>query len=235
VSPSPVLYIGWIASCSNSKRYRPRWLVENGKVDQAGQVLDWLREENYTTTQIEIELDDIQQSVNAGQVSGRNWKSLFKEPALFARLWRAALLQFMAQMCGATAMKYYLPTLLKALGWETRFALMAGAIEMTLKIGFTILEMFLIDRLGRRLSLALGCAVMASAMFVGLVSLVVQPRKGNASMIADDSARSTGHFQLHILTTRASWLIVCALPSYLYMLWVTVWVLDPQHGYMPPR
>jgi MFS family permease len=95
-----------------------------------------------------------------------SWLSLFKEPPLFARLWRAALLQFMAQMCGATAMKYYLPTLLKALGLETRIALMAGAVEMTLKIGFTVLEMFIIDRFGRTTCLAAGCVVMALSMMV---------------------------------------------------------------------
>jgi MFS family permease len=74
----------------------------------------------------------------------------------------------MATLCGATAMKYYLPTLLKALGLETRVALMAGAVEMTLKIGFTVLEMFLIDRFGRRSCLIAGCAVMAVAMLVSM-------------------------------------------------------------------
>ena len=74
----------------------------------------------------------------------------------------------MAQMCGATAMKYYLPTLFKALGLPTRLALMAGGIESTLKIGCAVLEMLIIDRIGRRLCLAIGAAVMAFAMLVSL-------------------------------------------------------------------
>ena len=72
----------------------------------------------------------------------------------------------MAQMCGATAMKYYLPTLFKALGLPTQIGLMAGAIEMTLKIGCSVIEMLIIDRLGRRVTLLAGCAVMAFGMFV---------------------------------------------------------------------
>lgn len=74
----------------------------------------------------------------------------------------------MAQMCGATAMKYYLPTLLKALGLEYRLALMAGAVEMTAKIGMTVVEMWVIDRFGRRACLVGGSLVMGIAMMVRL-------------------------------------------------------------------
>ena len=92
--------------------------------------------------------------------------TLFRDAALFARLWRAFLLQFMAQMCGATAMKYYLPTLLRALGLERRLALMAGALEMTAKVGLTVVEMWLIDRFGRRACLVSGGLIMGGAMLV---------------------------------------------------------------------
>jgi hypothetical protein len=145
---------------------RPRWLVEHGKFDRALMVLEYLREGSFTQEEIEREFTDIRESVAEFKASGRTWLSLFKEPSLFARLWRAAVLQFMAQMCGATAMKYYLPTLFKALGLGTRLSLMAGGIESTLKIGCTILEMFIIDNVGRRLTLAIGAGVMAFAMLV---------------------------------------------------------------------
>lgn len=92
--------------------------------------------------------------------------SLFRDPSLRARLWRAFLLQFLAQMCGAAAMKYYLPSLLEALGLNTRLALMAGALEMTLKIGMAVVEMWVIDRFGRRLCLVGGSLIMAVAMLV---------------------------------------------------------------------
>ncbi|PHH92078.1 hypothetical protein CDD83_9014 [Cordyceps sp. RAO-2017] len=64
-------------------------------------------------------------------------------------------------MCGATAMKYYLPALLGALGVPTRLALMAGAVEMTAKIGMTVVEMWAIDAFGRRACLVAGSLVMA--------------------------------------------------------------------------
>jgi Na+/melibiose symporter-like transporter len=135
-------------------------------MSRANAVLHWLREDNFDGDEIEGELSGIKRSINEYRNSGFNLFSLIREKALFARLWRAALLQFMAQMCGATAMKYYLPTLFKALGLGTRLALMASAIEMTMKIGCTIIEMFIIDRLGRKVTLVAGCVVMALGMLV---------------------------------------------------------------------
>ena len=112
------------------------------------------------------------------RLSGLTWKSLFREPPLRARLWRAALLHFMAQMCGAAAMKYYLPTLLAGLGIGTRVALMAGAIEVTLKIGCSVLEMLVVDSWGRRGTLGVGCVAMATGMLVSLGHNYHLPRWG---------------------------------------------------------
>lgn len=79
----------------------------------------------------------------------------------------------MAQMCGATAIKYYLPTVFIALGLSKDLSLMASGIESTLKIGLTIMEMFIIDKIGRRNSLLIGAVVMAVAMVVCYVSAKV--------------------------------------------------------------
>ncbi|KAI0164127.1 general substrate transporter [Xylariaceae sp. FL1272] len=142
----------------------PRWLTENNYHDRALKSLYWLREGSFTQAEIHAELTQIRQDITDHKAQGQTWKSLFTSPTLFRRLWRASLLQFMAQMCGATAMKYYLPTLLQKLGLSTRIALMAGGIESTLKIGMTVIEMLLIDRLGRRVTLVSGTLAMGIAM-----------------------------------------------------------------------
>ncbi|RYP52073.1 hypothetical protein DL768_002756 [Monosporascus sp. mg162] len=144
----------------------PRWLVEHGHYERARRSLRWLREGSLADEQIEIELTRIREDVEEYKASATNWLSLFRNRNLFNRLWRASLLQFMAQMCGATAMKYYLPTLLAELGVSTRITLMIGGIESTLKIGMTIIDMFLIDRLGRRATLVGGCIAMAFGMLI---------------------------------------------------------------------
>jgi hypothetical protein len=124
------------------------------------------REGSSTADEIETELSTIERSVASFRISGLTWASLFSDRSLFARMWRAALLQFMAQMCGATAMKYYLPALFRALGFSHRVSLLAGGIESTLKTGCTVVEMLIIDRVGRRLTLVVGAAVMAFALMV---------------------------------------------------------------------
>lgn len=159
-------------------------------MDKASKVLHWLREGTVSQESITHELHAIANDIDARSslisASGSSASdaaspsspassrrkfialslSLFREPALRARLWRAFLLQFLAQMCGAAAMKYYLPSLLEALGLDNQLALMAGAVEMTIKIGMTVVEMWVIDRFGRRLCLVGGSLVMAVAMLV---------------------------------------------------------------------
>ncbi|KID78269.1 ascus development protein 3, partial [Metarhizium brunneum ARSEF 3297] len=166
---------------------RPRWLLEKGDGDAASKVLHYLREEAMPAEAITHELHAISADVESRRKAGTTLVSLslslFRDASLFARLWRAFLLQFMAQMCGATAIKYYLPTLLKALGLEYRLALMAGAAEMTVKIAMTIVEMWAIDRFGRRACMTGGSLIMGVAMLVNGLLPIMYP--GNENKVAD--------------------------------------------------
>ncbi|KAK3331885.1 general substrate transporter [Cercophora scortea] len=151
--------------------------------DAALETLEFYRQGRFSADEIHEELADIERSVAVFRASGLTWTSLFTDASLFARLWRSALLQFMAQMCGATAMKYYLPVLFKALGLGARLALLAGGIESTLKIGCTVVEMLIIDRVGRKLTLAVGAAVMAFAMLINGALPLAYP--DNANRVSD--------------------------------------------------
>jgi hypothetical protein len=144
----------------------PRWLVEHGHYHRAQWSLCWFREGSHTEDEIKAELAKIQVSVQDQLASRPVWLSLFTHRDLFDRLWRASLLQFMSQMCGATAMKYYLPTLLGKLGVPTRVTLLIGGIESTSKIAMTVVEMLIIDRVGRRTTLVAGSTAMGIGMLV---------------------------------------------------------------------
>jgi hypothetical protein len=144
----------------------PRWLVQNDKPDQARKSLEFYRAGSHTQQEIDTELADIQTDVDESRASGDTWMTLFRRRSLFERLWRAALLQFMAQMCGATAIKYYLPTLFQKLSLGYHLSLLISGVESTLKIGCTIIEMLIIDRFGRRWTMITGCIVMTLAMLV---------------------------------------------------------------------
>lgn len=77
---------------------RPRWLIEHGHYERARRSLHWLREGSFNEEYIAYELGRIQDDVDEYKASGTNWLSLFTNKHLFNRLWRASLLQFMAQM-----------------------------------------------------------------------------------------------------------------------------------------
>jgi hypothetical protein len=149
--------------------YSPRWLLEKGHIARAEKSILWIRGSRTLTPSISAELEEIKENIAYHHAhSIKSWKQLFRDPDLFARLWRAATLQFLSQMSGSTAMKYYLPTNFLALGLGRRMALLAGGIESTLKIVCAIFGMTIIDRIGRRAALFTGAAIMVVALAVGL-------------------------------------------------------------------
>ncbi|KAL2148169.1 hypothetical protein VTH82DRAFT_8030 [Thermothelomyces myriococcoides] len=169
------------STCSFFARaHRPRWLVEHGKTEAALETLRFYREGSSSPDEVQAELSGIERSVAAFRNSGLTWVSLFSDGSLFARMWRAALLQFLAHLCGATAMKYYLPALFQALGFSHRVSLLAGGIESTLKTGCTVIDMLLIDRAGRRLTLIAGAGVMAFALLINGVLPLAYPDNASA-------------------------------------------------------
>lgn len=166
-------------------------------MDRAQASLAYLRDADPQSDEVMVELESIQTSVAAHKAAPESsWTVLFTHKPLFQRLWRAALLQFMAQMCGNTAMKYYLPSIFASLGIEHRLTLLISGIESTLKIGCTVIEMMIIDRVGRRTTLVVGCIVMGIALLVHLPF----PYKNFSAL--------TDHLRLmvpcHLLTPRTS-------------------------------
>ncbi|KAH8590174.1 general substrate transporter [Bisporella sp. PMI_857] len=177
--PSIIFMIG-VPFCPET----PRWLVQKGKVEQARKSLQYLRDADPSEPEVIVELGKIQVSVEGHRLATQqSWKVLFTNASLFKRLWRVALLHFMAQMCGNTSMKYYLVPIFMELGVSRRISLMIGGIESTLKIGCTIMEMFLIDRLGRRVTLIVGCLVMGTALAINGALPLAYPN--NANHVAD--------------------------------------------------
>ncbi len=147
--------------------------MDKGHITRATQSLQYLRgADSPSSDLISAELTQIKSSIERHRPPPgfRSWTILFTDRALFERLWRAALLQFMSQMCGNTAIKYYLPTIFIRLGIERKLSLMISGIESTLKIGCTIIEMLIIDKLGRRITLIIGCIVMSIALLVSHAS-----------------------------------------------------------------
>jgi len=145
--------------------------LSKSRYEEARNSLAYIRGVEKEPLRIDPELSTIKENIDYHlQNDVDSWTVLFTDRALFSRLWRATFLAFIAQMSGATAIKYYLPTNFKALGLSSELALMIGGIESTLKIGCTIIAMFMIDKVGRRTNLLLGAVIMSIALLVILFS-----------------------------------------------------------------
>lgn len=142
--------------------------MEHNRSTAARHSLSWLRALDPTHEQISNELEEMEQYARQRKLAtSQSWRVLFTNRPLFNRLWRAFLLQFMSQMCGNVSLKYYLPTILMGLGILRKTTLLIAGIELTIKIGFTIIDTWLVDYYGRRLTLVVSCFVMSIALFVG--------------------------------------------------------------------
>ncbi|KAH7346087.1 general substrate transporter [Pyrenochaeta sp. MPI-SDFR-AT-0127] len=158
-----VFFLAGVCLCPES----PRWLIEHGRIAAATKSLAWLRAMDPSHAQVAKEVADIEQDVQQRKAAtSQDWTVLFAHRPLFNRLWRAALLQFMAQMCGNVSLKYYLPTVLMGLGVPRKTTLLIGGIELTIKIGFTIIDTWLMDHYGRRLTLVISCLIMSFALLI---------------------------------------------------------------------
>ncbi|MCJ1479541.1 hypothetical protein MMC13_008227 [Lambiella insularis] len=156
-----------------------RWLMEKGRFELAKKSLQCVRGSG-RVEEVQSEFDEIKENMEYHQANSiSSWRLLFTDSDLFARLWRVALLQFMAQMCGSTAMKYYLPTNFIALGLGKQMSLLASGIESSLKVGCTIIEMLLIDHAGRKTTLVFGSAIMAAALLINGALPLAYPHNMN--------------------------------------------------------
>jgi len=137
-------------------------------------------------------VEEIQQSL---KTESGGFRDLFKvelRPALVLGI----ALQFFQQTCGINTAMYYSATILQMAGFEDKATAVWFSVVVALtNAGFTVVALWLIDRLGRR-KLLLGSMV---GMILGLISLGLS-------------------FYIHQYTTRYSGaLAVCSLV--LYVAW----------------
>jgi sugar porter (SP) family MFS transporter len=150
----------------------PRWLAARGSLDMARKVLERIR----SPEQAEIEIKDIQLSV--AQQKG-HWSELLSPPLRPAMIVGVGL-AIAQQVTGINTIIYYAPTIFRYAG----FASASSAILASVGIGavnvvFTIIAMYLIDKVGRRPLLLVSLA----GMVLGLAALgiaFVLPQLGGA-------------------------------------------------------
>jgi SP family galactose:H+ symporter-like MFS transporter len=129
----------------------PRWLMSRGMADKARAVLERIR----GTTDVTGEMKEVQNSL-ANQTGGV--KDLF-HPLLRMALIVGVGLAIFQQITGINTVIYYAPTIFEFAGFKTAgFSILATAGVGLVNVGFTVLAVRLMDRVGRRRLLLVGVA-----------------------------------------------------------------------------
>jgi sugar porter (SP) family MFS transporter len=139
----------------------PRWLINKGREAEARVVLQATHRGN--GADIDAEVATIREVIRVdAELKGRvrDLWAPWVRPMLFVAL----ILAIGQQFSGVNAINAYFPTMLVSLGFTTRTALLSAVALGVTKLLFTIWELFVVDRWGRRPLLITGASIMAVAL-----------------------------------------------------------------------
>ncbi|MFO8128896.1 MAG: sugar porter family MFS transporter [Bacteroidales bacterium] len=136
----------------------PRWLCKAGKNEEAFVTLRKIGNEVFAMETMR----EIRQSLES-KAEKVQWNSLFSKRLRFIMLIGFAI-AFFQQITGINAIMYYAPTIFEQAGGGTESSFLQAIIVGFTNLVFTILALYLIDRLGRKMLLMIGTALMAIAL-----------------------------------------------------------------------
>ncbi|WCK52332.1 sugar porter family MFS transporter [Aneurinibacillus sp. Ricciae_BoGa-3] len=136
----------------------PRWLQLKGREQEAFNILKRIHGES----QAQIELKTIKPSSNNGYGL---LKQLFK-PGLRHALLIGVVLAVLQQVTGINAIMYYAPEIFKHTGAGQNSSLVETVWVGIINLIFTIVSLWLIDKLGRKFLLLAGTAMMTISLLV---------------------------------------------------------------------
>lgn len=141
----------------------PRWLVLKNKLSEAKTVLQRIGSANPSEEVQEIEASITKKDGVRGEIL---FSSMYRMPIILA-----ILVALFNQLSGINAVMYYAPRIFELVGYAKNSALLQSvSVGITLFV-FTILGMFLVDRVGRKKLLLFGSVGMA--FFLGMVAKTV--------------------------------------------------------------
>lgn len=135
----------------------PRWLAARGLFDEAFAILSRVE----SSSEAKRDLDELREVTQADRLSFRD---------LFAPRFRKALvigvgLAVFSQITGVNTIIYYTPTILQMAGFHSASsAILATVLVGGVNLVFTIVSLFLLDRVGRRPLLIIGIIGMGLAL-----------------------------------------------------------------------
>jgi sugar porter (SP) family MFS transporter len=164
----------------------PRFLVKQGRSEEAVKVMAHLRRQPADSDYIIGEIATIQNALDheLEATKGVGWlgkvKEIFLVPSNFFRLYLTSMVQFLSQWSGAGSITLYAPDLFKILGITgTEEGLLVTAVFGIVKlIAALMCALFLVDVIGRKRALLTGITLQSIAMIYVAAFLTAVPELG---------------------------------------------------------
>jgi SP family xylose:H+ symportor-like MFS transporter len=145
----------------------PRWLAKNDRVEKSRQVLIKIGGPEFA----EAELREIRES---GIPESQSFSALFRSKFRVALILGIVLAIFQ-QVTGINVFMYYAPEIFKKLGSGTNAALLQTIIVGIFNMGFTVVAILTVDRLGRKPLMMTGSLGMGICLIIlGLLAYFQQ-------------------------------------------------------------
>ena len=144
----------------------PRWLVNAGREAEARAVLA----RTHQDSDAEGEIAKIREVIRLDSELRGRWRDLGK-PWVRPMLIVALVLAIGQQFSGVNAINAYFPTMLTSLGFTTRTALLSAVVLGVAKLAFTLWELAVVDRWGRKPLLVAGAVIMMLALIATGLSI----------------------------------------------------------------
>ena len=153
-----ILYFGLLFFVPKS----PRWLYTKNYIDQAKQVLERI----HGSEQAEVEIESIETNLEDSEISKAvSVRDLFA-PALRFIMIVGITLGILQQVTGINAIYFYATSIFKQTGIGTDAAFSSGVLLSFTTVVFTLLAIYLIDRMGRRPLLLVGMSGIAVSLLL---------------------------------------------------------------------
>ncbi|KAL1964529.1 hypothetical protein VTN77DRAFT_6826 [Rasamsonia byssochlamydoides] len=186
----------------------PRWLMKQGRHEEALQSLAYIRNEPTNSEVVEKEIAEIRASLEEelAATEGITWREVLHKGNRY-RFFLAFCIMFWQQFSGTNSIGYYAPEIFETVGVsKTNSSLFATGVYGTVKVVATLVFLLVgIDFWGRKNSLVGGALWMASMMFIIGAVLATHPPNTNSDTVSHASIAMVTMIYLYVIGYSASW------------------------------
>ncbi|KAJ6120484.1 hypothetical protein N7523_004764 [Penicillium sp. IBT 18751x] len=186
----------------------PRWLMKQGRRDEALKSLAYIRNESEDNEEVQKEIAEIYAAIEeeTAQSEGVTWKECLHKSNRY-RFFLGFVIMFWQQFSGTNSIGYYAPQIFESIGVSsTKSSLFATGVYGTVKVVATAIFLLIgIDRWGRKRSMIGGAAWMASMMFIIGAVLATHPPNPDATSVSSASTAMVAMIYLYVIGYSFSW------------------------------